>query len=682
MIIEKQLDVKTNVSHGQAFKISENSIHLFRMLSDFLYSNKELCVLHELCANAVDEHKRFGIPDTPIEIVAPTSIDPKLTIRDFGEGLSEEMVYKLLTTYGESGDHKRVSNEFYGAWGIGSKSVAAVTKTWEVKSYHHGEMKSYLVFIDDKGVPTITKTFTAETPKSGLEIIIPVNPNKFYTWNDLYRHTFKHYPVKPNIKNATVTYPKESDNAIKFPTWKFDSNNHRVIAVINAREYNIDLTKVMVDNTSSILSMMRHVEGLVLYFDTGVIDLSLSRETVQYTKTTVDAIRSKIEDVVFQELKSSVLAGVASATNKLEYQVALTTQIARFNRHFSYSRMNPLVGEMIKGNTFGVFAEDIDIYLLELPNGQLAKCIYKNKLRTVDRNFNAWRTNNIKFGIAGSGNPALKIRISSIDNCKFVIADVRNTPSRAKDYAKALPNSFTIVLPANTVVPAELSKWTIKASILPAPVIVRTPKAKRQAVESKLFAFHNGCLVRTKEDEVKKEKAIGFNFTDGRTASSIVGDRPKSRLIDIGFVYIGTKVGEPWPAWLRTEEEVVNDAKKNVDFTKYVSYREMFNNKAFYDETSIHALLKNNWTMVSHITTGPIPELVGLYERSKAVPTYKLEEYIKYVEALCDKLPEFVTTTEVTRSIFDKYPMLKYTSKYHTDFKDIVAYINLIEGVK
>ena len=136
-IITSFSPVETNMT-GKEFSVSSNTSHLFAMLSDILYSNKELAVINEICANAIDVHSFSGIKDTPIRVICPTMLSPTLIIRDFGSGLSDNDVRLLLTTYGESGQHKRTSNEYYGCWGVGSKSPAAVTENWKIVSHFLG----------------------------------------------------------------------------------------------------------------------------------------------------------------------------------------------------------------------------------------------------------------------------------------------------------------------------------------------------------------------------------------------------------------------------------------------------------------------------------------------------------------------------------------------------------------
>ena len=112
-------------SHGVAssgvFGISlKDEAHIMSTLRDTLYSDKVLAVIREYSSNAWDAHREVGKADVPIKVTLPTSMDPTLTIEDFGPGLSPDDVFNVYTQYGAS--TKRGSNSSVGMLGIGSKS--------------------------------------------------------------------------------------------------------------------------------------------------------------------------------------------------------------------------------------------------------------------------------------------------------------------------------------------------------------------------------------------------------------------------------------------------------------------------------------------------------------------------------------------------------------------------------
>jgi hypothetical protein len=101
------------------FRIETNA-YAFQMLSSGVYSDKISAVLREIGCNAADAHTAAGKRDMPFEVKLPTQLDPQFWIKDCGPGLDEDGVRGLYTTYFSS--TKRDSNDFTGAFGLGSKS--------------------------------------------------------------------------------------------------------------------------------------------------------------------------------------------------------------------------------------------------------------------------------------------------------------------------------------------------------------------------------------------------------------------------------------------------------------------------------------------------------------------------------------------------------------------------------
>lgn len=142
------------------FDVDTSSLaHLFRVLRDSLYSNKILAVLREYGANAWDEHREAGCPGRSIKVVLPTKLDSSVQIRDFGRGLSHQMVLRLLTMYGASS--KRDTDLSVGKYGIGAKSGFAYNDSFTVTSYHGGLKMVFHAYLDETDLGVASKMFEA-----------------------------------------------------------------------------------------------------------------------------------------------------------------------------------------------------------------------------------------------------------------------------------------------------------------------------------------------------------------------------------------------------------------------------------------------------------------------------------------------------------------------------------------
>lgn len=115
--VEREL-TSGGIEESTQFDLSrEDASHIMTILRDTLYSDRILAVLREYSANAWDAHRMVGKADLPIKVTLPTEMDPKLTIRDFGPGLSRPDVFNVYTKYGKS--TKRDTDNAVGMLGIG-----------------------------------------------------------------------------------------------------------------------------------------------------------------------------------------------------------------------------------------------------------------------------------------------------------------------------------------------------------------------------------------------------------------------------------------------------------------------------------------------------------------------------------------------------------------------------------
>ena len=81
--IENKPTVESNgITKTASFGIKESGIsHIFHILRNQLYSDKETAVLREYATNAADAHIEAGIPDKPIQISLPSRFNLELKIR-------------------------------------------------------------------------------------------------------------------------------------------------------------------------------------------------------------------------------------------------------------------------------------------------------------------------------------------------------------------------------------------------------------------------------------------------------------------------------------------------------------------------------------------------------------------------------------------------------------------------
>lgn len=297
-------------SHGltntSSFKIQTNA-HAFKLLSSGLYSDKIAAVLREIGCNAADAHIEYGSPTVPIIVKLPNRIDNQFYIRDMGPGLSHEDVMNLYTTYFAS--TKQNSNDYTGAFGLGSKSPFSYTDNFTVTSVHNGIERSYTAYLDNKGSPTISKL--TENPASpdwphGVQIGFPVKPDDFQMFEARAQNIYRWFKVPPKIEGARgiqPIFPKYTDPNGHFEYHPGNINGTKAAVLMGNVLYPLDLTKAEISynqygRNSDILAYAHFFPGIVLKLKIGDVQVAASREELQYDEDSRKVIKERMTEVV------------------------------------------------------------------------------------------------------------------------------------------------------------------------------------------------------------------------------------------------------------------------------------------------------------------------------------------------------------------------------------------------
>lgn len=316
------------VSGGQEsaqFKIAQTA-HTFQVLSEGLYSNKIRAIIRELACNAVDSHKMTG-QERPFDVQLPTRAESKFAIRDYGTGLSHEDVMGLYTTYMAS--TKQESNEQIGCFGLGSKSPFAYTKSFTVRSFFNGEVRTYSAFIGDAGVPECVLLATADTDQpNGLEVSFPTVRKDLHVWAEESREVFRPFEQKPNFNSSlevceykSATFEDELPCGTRFMLHKYRMYNSPRMLVMGNVEYPIHS---LPENLTKRAAKFASNFSYTLFVPIGTVAVTPSRESVSWTPQSVANISLVFEELLdwFEEKCSSF---VDQATTITEARKALIT---------------------------------------------------------------------------------------------------------------------------------------------------------------------------------------------------------------------------------------------------------------------------------------------------------------------------------------------------------------------
>ena len=286
--------------------------HILGILRNQLYSDKILAVIREYTCNAVDAHTEGMCPERPIEVTLPNRMNPNFKVRDFGPALSDEDIHNIYAFYGES--TKRNTNNQIGMLGIGSKAAFAYGDNFVINSYLNGKKHTYNAFIDPSQVGQISKLSTEDSnEENGIEIVVPVSDGDADEFIKKAKDLFEWFEVRPNIHGHKQFEYNDEKTLFSGNGWKWTdctvdrySRRNEAIVVMGNIGYPIDqyaLNLKHEDNFSNLLT-----DNLVLHVEIGDLEISASREKLQYTdytrnnlKKTLKRVQSELSTVIGKE---------------------------------------------------------------------------------------------------------------------------------------------------------------------------------------------------------------------------------------------------------------------------------------------------------------------------------------------------------------------------------------------
>jgi hypothetical protein len=301
-ISNKQTVESSGIQKTVSFGIKSSGLHhILGILRNQLYSDKELAVIREYSCNAVDAHTVAGHPERPIEVTLPTKMSLFFKVRDFGPALSETEIQEVYAFYGES--TKRNTNDQIGMLGIGSKAAFAYGDNYVINSFLDGKKYIYNAFIDPSQIGQISKIGEEPTKEeNGIEIVVPVNGEDVDEFYKKSKDLFRWFNVIPKIKGHSQ-FEYENEALFDADGWKWLAEKRdrydkgEAVAVMGNIGYPID-SYSLGDFDEEETNLQELLCGnLVMKFDIGDLEISASREKLQYTEYTRKKIKEKLKTV-------------------------------------------------------------------------------------------------------------------------------------------------------------------------------------------------------------------------------------------------------------------------------------------------------------------------------------------------------------------------------------------------
>jgi hypothetical protein len=308
-------------SHGTGlsgeFGISfQDKAHIMTILRDTLYSDKVLAVIREYSTNAWDAHKDAGKGHIPIKVTLPTEMEPNLSIRDFGLGLSQDDVFKVYTQYGAS--TKRSNDNTVGMLGIGCKSGFAYSDSFTIVSHHKGTKSTYVAVLDasESGKIDLLHEQLCDEKDTGVLIQIGVKPDDIKEFVEKAKSFFMYFQPRPDINTEIEPLPtiqKTLKNGVIYDRSAW--GGPRWVAIMGCVPYRINLDQLHgkdLEGADGVPDFITKISG-ALYFDIGEVQISASREELKYSDATKKALVHRLNAVV-DEYVTETLKGINAGT--------------------------------------------------------------------------------------------------------------------------------------------------------------------------------------------------------------------------------------------------------------------------------------------------------------------------------------------------------------------------------
>lgn len=326
--IEKSDDFKT-----KKFEFDQSS-KIFTMLSDTLYADKVGSIIRELSCNAVDSHIEANKKDIPFDVITPSRLDPTFKIRDYGVGISEEDMFKIYSSYGTS--TKTNSNNYIGAFGLGSKTPFSYTKSFSVTSIYDGIKTLYTAYIDEEGFPALSKMGSIETDESnGFEVLFPVDISDINEFDTKARYILEDFDFPVKLNDVLIEREKQ-ELVLSYKNIDVVNGYHDIYVKVGNIKYKVDRYKLK--NTNYLNAMVFNNHDIVINLNIGEVELTVSREDISYTDHTINTIKKYCE-IIAAKYEEKILEKYENIDNLYDRAVTINNDFYRSPKFLEkYSR--------------------------------------------------------------------------------------------------------------------------------------------------------------------------------------------------------------------------------------------------------------------------------------------------------------------------------------------------------
>lgn len=339
----------------------KNMPHLISMLTK-IYSDPEGSIVREITSNCFDAHVKAGVVGEPVIIRRYIDATGQNFIEfvDKGCGISPDLMDSVYMSLLES--DKRDSNDFIGAFGLGSKTPFSYSTYFYLITKVDGVSYTYLMSEGQDGFAydLVNTEILEKSSGNGTIVRVPIKKSDISVFES---------KIKSQLKYFNDVYVIGFDVENEYEIKEFNTFKIRVDSFLEKMdsELHISLGKVNYPINWSALEMAPIPFNVALKFDIGDLDVVENREAIKYTERTKKKIIEKfnsfyneINDIIDSNLIAKDIldaftkqASLNSCRIKLNLSDSLEVKVHEFHLPF-ISFKNKSVSYTIDNQKFNI----------------------------------------------------------------------------------------------------------------------------------------------------------------------------------------------------------------------------------------------------------------------------------------------------------------------------------------
>lgn len=361
-------EVKSNNTLTSLFIGKEVSGKVITLLRSSLYSDKWGSVIREMVSNAYDANKDSGYLG-PVEIYLPNSFSEELIIKDYGKGMNPAFMRDYYTNVGFSS--KEEDNTKIGAYGIGRLSALQVSDVYSIETVYEGRKYYYTMAVGrEEGV---TLDYEVEAGNEvGTTIKIPCDVNNNPTLKKSINHWCSYMSPVPLIDGI----PLRIEGLFKYLPGRehecyFINNKYSCLTVLNDWVPYVVKPERIPSVWKDVMTngIWNHENmgccSLVIRFNTGELNVTVSREDLEYSEQTLEALNTKLS-YVYEDL-SKLLKEELNKTSTLR-------ELLRVKGNFPSTMTSSLDWKGTKLSEINIYCDDLSGKRVKVKNREIKTC--------------------------------------------------------------------------------------------------------------------------------------------------------------------------------------------------------------------------------------------------------------------------------------------------------------------